>query len=347
MGVQESFAFRLGRMKKGARNLITDVPGVRVGHVTLKNGDDVNTGVTAILPHEGNLFLDKSLAGVHVINGYGKSAGLVQVEELGTIETPLVLTNTLSVGTAATALVRYMLERNEDIGDTTSTVNPMIFECNDGHLSDIRGLHVTEQHVLDALACADTEFEEGGVGAGTGMSCYSMKGGIGSASRVFELYGETYTVGALLLTNFGTQRDLMIGGEAVGELMYRANHPDEVEKGSVIVILATDAPLSARQLKRMARRAQSGLARTGTISGNGSGEIALAFTTRNRLPHYETGKPHTIELVYEEDMDSVFRAAIESVEESVISSMTHAHRVVGRKGHTRECLADELRKIEK
>lgn len=215
MGVQSSFGFTLGRMEKGRLNKITDVPGVRVGHVTRHEGD-INTGVTAILPHTGDMFHDKCPAASHVINGFGKSIGLVQVNELGTIETPLLLTNTLSVGTAATALVKYMLERNADIGCDTGTVNPMVFECNDGHLNDIRGLHVTEQNALDALANAADDFEEGAVGAGSGMSCYSLKGGIGSASRVFELYGNKYTVGALLLTNFGTLRDLTIGGERVG-----------------------------------------------------------------------------------------------------------------------------------
>lgn len=215
MGVQSSFGFTLGRMEKGRLNKITDVPGVRVGHVTRHEGG-INTGVTAILPHTGDIFHDKCPAASHVINGFGKSIGLVQVNELGTIETPLLLTNTLSVGTAATALVKYMLERNADIGCDTGTVNPMVFECNDGHLNDIRGLHVTEQNALDALANAADDFEEGAVGAGSGMSCYSLKGGIGSASRVFELYGNKYTVGALLLTNFGTLRDLTIGGERVG-----------------------------------------------------------------------------------------------------------------------------------
>lgn len=342
MGVQKEFGFTLGRMAKGRRNLITDVPGVKVGQVSIHDGE-IHTGVTAILPHTGDIFHDKCPAASHVINGFGKSTGLVQVDELGTIETPLILTNTLSVGTASTALVRYMLERNADIGVDTGTVNPMVFECNDGYLNDIRGLHVKQEHVLEALAAASDEFEEGAAGAGCGMCCYSLKGGIGSASRTFELYGSTYTVGSLLLTNFGSLRDLTIGGDRVGEKLWAEKEAEEKEKGSVIIIIATDAPLSARQLKRVARRAQSGIARTGSISGNGSGEIALAFTTTNRIPHYSIDKPICIQTMYEEDMDLMFRAAIECVEESVISSLTHAVRTEGFRGHVRESLADLMR----
>lgn len=342
MGVQKEFGFTLGRMAKGRRNLITDVPGVKVGQVSIHDGE-IHTGVTAILPHTGDIFHDKCPAASHVINGFGKSTGLVQVDELGTIETPLILTNTLSVGTASTALVRYMLERNADIGVDTGTVNPMVFECNDGYLNDIRGLHVKQEHVFEALAAASDEFEEGATGAGCGMCCYSLKGGIGSASRTFELYGSTYTVGSLLLTNFGSLRDLTIGGDRVGEKLWAEKEAEEKDKGSVIIIIATDAPLSARQLKRVARRAQSGIARTGSISGNGSGEIALAFTTTNRIPHYSIDKPICIQTMYEEDMDLMFRAAIECVEESVISSLTHAVRTEGFRGHVRESLADLMR----
>lgn len=342
MGVESKYGFALGRMEKGPRNLITDVEGVRVGHVTLKGGD-VHTGVTAVIPHGGDLFHDKCMAAAHVINGFGKSAGLVQVTELGTIETPLLLTNTLSVGTASTALVQYMLERNQDIGLTTGTVNPLVLECNDGSLNDIRGMHVTQAHALEALERADVTFAEGAVGAGTGMTCYSLKGGIGSASRVFEAYGERYTLGALLLTNFGSLEDLTVGGEHLGprlaELLREEEKPDQ---GSVIVILATDAPLSDRQLLRAAKRAQSGLARTGTISGNGSGEIAVAFTTANRVPHGPNGKALSFRQFHDDDMNLVFRAAIESVEESVVSSLLHAEHTVGRAGNTRLCLGELL-----
>lgn len=341
MGVENRNNLQFGYLEHGARNLITDVPGVRVGHVTLHEGD-VHTGVTAILPHGGDVFHDKCVAAAHVINGFGKSIGLVQVQELGTLETPILLTNTLSVGTVSTALVEHMLAQNEDIGATTGTVNPVVMECNDGYLSDIRGMHVTKGHAFQAISAAAELFEEGAVGAGVGMSCYSLKGGIGSASRTFKLYGNTYTVGALLLTNFGSLRDLTVAGDPVGARLYEARkRAAEQEKGSVIVVIATDAPLSARQLERAAKRAQSGLARTGSIAGNGSGEIALAFTTANRLPHYPTGNLANIALLYEDDMDYVFRAVVECVEESVISSMLHAKKTVGRAGNARESLAEQ------
>ncbi len=338
MGLDSSFGFTLGRMARGERNLITDVPGVRVGHYTMHAGD-VHTGVTAIIPCAGDVFHEKLTAAAHVINGFGKSAGLVQVMELGAVETPILLTNTLSVGAAWDALARFMLACNADIGLETGTVNPLVFECNDSFLNDIRGFHIKEEHVLRALESASKAFQEGAVGAGAGMSCYSLKGGIGSASRAFSLYGGRYALGALLLTNFGSLPDLTIGGERVGEkLSKRLRKESEPDKGSVIVVLATNAPLSDRQLLRAAKRAQSGLARTGTISGNGSGEIVLAFTTANRLPHYPKNEPVAVTQLHEDDMDVIFRAVIECVSESVVSSMLHAERTVGRAGNIRESL---------
>lgn len=339
MGVESSYGLKFGYMDHGPRNLITDVPGVRVGHVTLHDGE-VHTGVTAIIPHTGDVFHEKCLAGAHVINGFGKSIGLVQVQELGTLETPILLTNTLSVGTVSTALVEYMLERNDDIGLDTGTVNSLVMECNDARLSDIRGLHITKEHARAALDAAADTFAEGDVGAGAGMVCYSLKGGIGSASRLCRLYGETYTVGALVMTNFGTLRDLKVAGDSVGERLFWQEQSELKDKGSIIVIIATDIPLSARQLERVAKRAQSGIARTGGISGNGSGEIALAFTTGNKLAHYSSDRMESIRLVYEEDIDEVFRAAIESVDEAIISSMLHARAVTGRAGNHYKSLAD-------
>ena len=219
MGVESRYGLKFGYMDHGPRNLITDVPGVRVGHVTIHDGE-VHTGVTAIIPHTGDVFHEKCLAGAHVINGFGKSIGLVQVQELGTLESPILLTNTLSVGTVSTALVEYMLERNDDIGLDAGTVNSLVMECNDARLSDIRGLHITKEHARAALAAASETFAEGDVGAGAGMVCYSLKGGIGSASRLCHLYGETYTVGALVMTNFGTLRDLKVAGDSVGERLF-------------------------------------------------------------------------------------------------------------------------------
>jgi len=335
MGV-DGERFKFGTMRRGEKNLITDVPGVQVGHLT-RSGGEVNTGVTAVLPHGGNLFRDKVLAAAHVINGFGKSAGLVQVRELGTIEAPIVLTNTFSVGTSISAVVRHMLADNPDIGATTGTVNALVLECNDGYLNDIRGMHVTEADVLSAIASASDDFEEGAVGAGRGMSCYGLKGGIGSASRTLDIDGKDYTVGALLLTNFGSLRDLVVCGERLGESL--AVSPGEPDRGSVIAVLATDIPLSSAQLERAARRVQTGLARTGTICGNGSGEIAVMFTTANRVAQYPDRMINSCGVLHEDAIDEVFRAVVESVEESVASSMTHAEAVSGVSGHSRESLA--------
>ena len=322
-----------GIQQKGKRNLITDVAGITVGHCTLADGD-VQTGVTALLPHQGDLFHDRCPAAVHVINGFGKSAGLVQVQELGYLEAPLILTNTLSVGTAFTACVRYMLARNDQIGRAESTVNPIILECNDGYLNDIRGLHVTEDHVFAALGAADTAFALGAVGAGRGMSCYHLKGGIGSASRVFEIGGQTYT---LAMTNFGSLVDLTIAGERIGK---KLTAEAEDAKGSCILVLATDAPLSSRQLARVARRAQSGLARTGAVVEHGSGEIVLAFSTANRI---QAGQLfHSGVYLNDEALRPVFRAATETVEESIIRSMLEAETVTGRDGHIRLSLYDAM-----
>lgn len=330
MGLEAAWNIRIGQMPPGPRNLISDVPGVTVGHCTLREGD-VQTGVTAVLPHGGNLFQDKVLAAAHVINGFGKSMGLLQIEELGAIETPIVLTNTLSAGTAYTALVRYMLARNEDIGAATGTVNPIVCECNDGYINDIRGLHVQERHVMEALARCGADFEEGAVGAGRGMSCHQMKGGIGSASRVAVIGGEAYTVGALLLTNHGGKDDLTVAGDPIGRRIPDVR-PREADKGSCIILLATDAPLSERQLKRICKRAVVGLSRTGSYIGNGSGEIAIAFTTANRIPHYPQQSVLPLRMLHDDGINALFRAVAEAVEESVLSSMLHAEAVTGFKG---------------
>ncbi len=320
MGIGREYGWEFGTMKKGERDLITDVPGVTVGHCTLQDGK-IQTGVTAIVPHPGNCFRSKCFAAVHVINGFGKSAGLMQIRELGTLETPILLTNTLSVGTVSTALIRYMLEDNPDIGVTTGTVNPLVLECNDGGLNDIRGMHVEERHAFEALRAADGEFEEGAVGAGTGMRCYGLKGGIGSSSRRIDAGGNEYTLGTLVLTNFGALRDLRIAGRPIGKEFAGLPSPD---RGSVITIVATDLPLSSRQLGRVSRRAQNGLARTGTITGTGSGEVVVCFSTANRVNHYPSGPICQAAYLHEDYMDTVFRAVAESVEESVISSLLHA-----------------------
>ena len=330
MGLPENSGFDLhAKWPRGERDLITDVPGVKVGHVTLKEGD-IHTGVTAVLPHGGNCFQDKVMAGVSVINGFGKSVGLIQIQELGTIETPILLTNTLSVGTACEALTRYMLEGNPDIGVTTGTVNCVVTECNDGRLNDIRGLHVRPEHVRQALANASEDFEEGAVGGGTGMVCLGLKGGIGSASRRVEVDGQTYTVGALVMSNFGAPGNLIIGGKHYDTNLGRDERKDE---GSIIMLLATDIPLNERQLSRLAKRSMVALGRVGSYCGNGSGDIAIAFTTANRLPHYSEKNILETRMFYDENIDRVFVAGVEAVEEAIISSLYHAETTTGVRGN--------------
>jgi D-aminopeptidase len=315
----------------GRRNLISDVPGVKVGSATI-NGGDVHTGVTVVLPHEGNLFKEKVMAGVSVINGFGKSTGLLQIEELGTIETPIALTNTFSVGTVLEALTRYMLEQNEEIGVTTGTVNCVVTECNDGRLNDIRGMHVKEGHVRAALAAAGEEFEEGAVGGGTGMVCLGLKGGIGSASRVIRADNQDYVVGALVMTNFGEPGNLVIGGRHYDTGICKT--AEKRDKGSVIILIATDLPLNERQLKRVAKRSMIALGRVGSFCGNGSGDIAIAFSTANRLSHYSDTDILPVRMFYDEHIDNVFEAAVEAVEEAVISSLYHADSMIGIRGNT-------------
>lgn len=333
------------RYRHGERDLITDVPGVLVGHVTYKDGD-INTGVTAVLPHAGNIFRDKVFAGAEVLNGFGKSIGLIQINELGTIETPIILTNTLNVGTAFTGLCRYMLEQNEDIGVTTGTVNCVITECNDGGLNDIRGLHVRESDVGEAIANAAEIFDEGAVGGGTGMRCLGLKGGIGSASRIVEIEGAAYTVGALVMANFGAAGNLVINGHHYDTTKAKECILKEKDKGSIIMLIATDVPLSERQLRRTAKRSAISLGRTGSYMGNGSGDIAIAFSTANRVPHDPEHAVIQTRMLHDDEIDSVFEAACEAVEESIVSALWHAETTRGVRGNIAVGLQDFLKMYE-
>ena len=337
------YGFGIGKIKPGPMNLITDVKGVKVGHTTISKGD-VQTGVTAVLPHGGNMFQEKLLAASHVINGFGKSMGLIQLNELGTIETPIILTNTLSIGTASDALIEYMLEHNSDIGRTTGTVNPVICECNDGFLNDIRGMHVTKDHVKQAIHNASSAFDQGDVGAGTGMCAYTLKGGIGSASRLISLDSKPYIVGALVLANMGKKEDLLVSGQHLGQRIEK-NHNisiDPVPDGSIIIILATDIPLCERQIGRIARRAQTGVAHTGSKIDSGSGEIVIAFSTANRISHYENKAIINLQRLNEEHLNGVIRAVAECTEEAVLNAMVLAATTVGINGHTACSLAGYL-----
>ncbi|QHJ69908.1 P1 family peptidase [Planococcus halotolerans] len=337
----------IGRLETGPRNAITDVEGVTVGHVTLSEGNS-QTGVTAILPHQGNIFKEKLIASSHVINGFGKTMGTIQMRELGTLETPILLTNTLAVGTAADTLVDYMLEQNPEIGRTTGTVNAVIGECNDMFLNDIRAKFVKREHVLEALQNTSSDFTEGAVGAGTGMLCYSLKGGIGSASRIMEMSHGKYTIGILVLSNFGILTDLLVQGKAVGEELKEAllESYKEEDKGSVMVIVATDLPVSERQLNRILKRAVTGLSRTGSIITNGSGEIVIGFSTATRVPHEKPEQLLAIPQLHEEDMDTAFRAIGEATEEAVLNSLVTAEEIIGRDGNKRPAFKDLIEKVD-
>jgi len=339
------YGVTIGKLKTGSKNAITDVDGVTVGHVTLKNGE-TQTGVTTILPHQGNVFKEKVIASSHVINGFGKTMGLMQINELGTIETPILLTNTLSIGAAADALIEYMLDKNTEIGKTTGTVNPIVCECNDMFLNDIRARNITKQHVFDAIANASPTFEEGSIGAGRGMLCYSLKGGIGTSSRIIDMKHGSYTLGVLTLTNFGILSDLVIAGKPIGKELkeHLIQARNDKDKGSVIVIVATDLPVSERQLNRIIKRAVTGLARTGSIITTGSGEVVIGFSTATKIPHENPYSSVPVSTIHEEDIDIAFRAVGEATEEAVLNSLITATHVIGREGNERPTLQDLINK---
>ena len=328
---------KIGTMPRGKRNTITDVPGVRVGHCTVDNARH-KTGVTVILPCGDDIFQNKMVAACHVLNGFGKTAGLMQITELGTLETPIALTNTLNVGLVHDAMVEYMCRRAEENGYAIRSVNPVVCECHDASLNDIRRRAVGEKEVFAAIESAAEDFAQGDVGAGKGMTCHDLKGGIGSASRLVEVDGETFTVGVLVLTNHGSLKDLTIGGKNIGaeiEGRIRENTPDE---GSCIMIVATDLPVTSRQLGRIIRRCSVGLARLGSFIGHGSGEVMVGFSTANRIP--SQGGCLNLRCIHESHMDDAFRAVAEATEEAVLQSMLHAKTVTGYSGKVRRSLRD-------
>lgn len=321
------------QLPSGAMNTICDVPGVTVGHETIHEGS-IHTGVTAILPHRGNLFREKVRAGAAVLNGFGKSIGLMQVEELGELETPILLTNTFGVGACATALITDAIAVNPDIGGETTTVNPVVCECNDGWFNNIQALAVTPDTARAALAASGPHFTQGCVGAGSGMRTFGFPGGIGSSSRIVTLSGQTsFTVGVLTLANFGAQADLRIKGK-----LFRERIPPESlcasreDKGSVIFIIATDAPLDARQLNRLCRRTAAALGRLGSAMGHGSGDIALGFSTGVRIPHDDSDRVTLLPALHESTLNAFFPAVVESAEEAVLNAMWHGIDMVGRDG---------------
>lgn len=304
---------------------ICDVPGVKVGHVTIEEGE-IRTGLTVIMPPGKNIFESKYLAACHIINGFGKSTGLMQVEEMGTLETPIVLTNTFAVGEAYTGLVQYMLSVSDDTGNGAPTVNPVVMECNDGVINDIRKIRIRPIHVLEAIGNAGTNFEEGSVGAGRGMMCYGLKGGIGSASETVRLGGRDYNIGILLNSNFGSISDLTLYGDRIGE---RISGEETEDKGSVVVVLATDLPVSERQIKRMLKRVQNGIARTGSFTGSGSGDVCIGFTTANRV---ERKVPeYTVEVLNEKYLNVIFKTVVEITERAILKSLLLSETTPGVK----------------
>ncbi|MFL9917069.1 P1 family peptidase [Paraburkholderia fungorum] len=379
----------IGVLPSGPRGTLADVNGVTVGHCTLDDGA-VQTGVTVIRPHPGDPFLEKVPAAASVINGFGKSIGLVQVEELGVLETPIALTNTFGVATVAQAQIRAAIRGNPQIGREWSTVNPLVFECNDGYLNDIQALAVGERHYNAACEAASVEVASGSVGAGRGMSCFDLKGGIGNASRVIDIAGQRYTVGALVLANFGRLPMLTIDGTSLGRVLagraakavaasaanlatsetsasaeisrhsaassgsatlvtsaFSASPAasatsataSKPEQGSIIMIVATDAPLDARQLKRLSLRAAAGLARTGSVYGHGSGDLALAFSTAYAVPH-DADFIALPPVLADARLDPLFRACADSVEQAIVDALWSATSVTGRDGHRRLSLHD-------
>ncbi len=325
----------VGRMATGPLNKITDVPGVTVGHSTLDDGE-IKTGVTVVMPCADNPFFSKLTAAAHVLNGFGKTLGLMQIGELGQLETPIALTNTLSVGDVHAAMVDYMLASCD--GGFTS-INPVVCECNDGYLNDIRRRSVRKEHLYEAIAHARADFAEGDVGAGKGMSCHGLKGGIGSASRIVPLKEGAFTLGVLTLTNHGRLEDFRVDGKSVASWA-----PDgEIERGSCIVVVATDLPLTDRQLYRAIRRAGVGLIRLGSFIGHGSGEVMLGFSTANRIPHEAKADILPFSALREDRMDAVFRGVAEATEEAILNSMLAAGDVTGYRGHARQSLMRYLK----
>jgi D-aminopeptidase len=335
---------KVGVLPAGPLNAITDVAGVEVGHTTIITGDNVRTGVTAILPHSGNLYRDKVPGGIFVGNGFGKLTGSTQVDEMGEIETPIVLTNTVSVPRVADAVTSYILSLpgSEDV----LSVNPVVGETNDGYLNDIRGRHIAPDDVFAAIKKAKTgPVEEGNVGAGTGTVAFGWKGGIGTASRKLPQNLGGYTVGVLVQTNFGGV--LTIAGASVGQelgqyyLHKELQQGNEKEKadGSCMIIIATDAPIDARNLRRLAVRAWLGMARTGSAASNGSGDYAIAFSTASQLRIRKSEKPPTrhVELLTNDAMSPLFLAVIEATEEAIYNSLFRATTMSGN-GHTVEAL---------
>jgi D-aminopeptidase len=341
----------IGSLPPGPTNAITDVPGVLVGHTTLIRGKGrivpgkgpIRTGVTAILPHGDNLFTRPVVGTVHIINGFGKAVGLAQLLELGRVETPILITSTLNVGLVEDAVTQFMVEQNPQAGITQPTPNPLVAECHDGYLNDAQGRHIRKSHVFDAIRSASTTVEEGCVGAGTGMMAFGYKSGIGTASRVLPPKVGNFTVGCLVVPNFGRQGDLILNGVPSGRIFppfpqTAPQHPTQSEGGSIVVVLGTNAPLTSRQLSRLARRAVIGIGRTGSVVSHGSGDFVLAFSTAfqdsERRDELVVQRTH----LREKKLTAFFGAVVEVTEEAILNALTMATPMVGRDDHKADAL---------
>ncbi len=342
----------IGQYPTGAQNAITDVAGVKVGQTTLVTGEGalvpghgpVRTGVTVVIPRD-DVWHKKVPAGSFVLNGTGEMTGLAWVSESGFLEYPIALTNTLNVPRVANGVMNWMIAHYPEVGITDDTLTPVVAECDDGRLNDIQGRHVSEADVVKALDSASSgAVQEGTVGAGTGMVSYGFKGGIGTSSRRVSETEGGYTVGVLVNANHGRRPELVVGGVPVGRLyeavppVAQALSPGQSE-GSIIVIIATDAPLDGRQLTRLAKRAALGLARTGSTARHGSGDFMLAFSTANVIPHYPTDRTYTVTQLADTHMNPLITATVEATEEAILNALTMASTVVGRDGHRVEAIS--------
>lgn len=341
MGIRE-YGYRIGEGTPGAGNRITDVPGVKVGHCTVQTEKN-QTGVTVVIPCEGMVYREKPVAAAFALNGFGKTMGTIQIEELGVLETPIALTNTLNVGKVADALVTFTeLECKKENMRLTS-VNPVVGETNDSRINHITERVIETPQVLEAIRNAGADFEQGAVGAGRGTVCCGLKGGIGSSSRVLIFGGKEYTVGALVQSNFGRMQDFMIAGKPIGKEIHRRLRAEEQEdKGSIMIVIGTDIPLSERQLKRVLKRASVGLVRTGSYMGHGSGDVFIGFTNANMLPNVEKEQLRVMYCFPENQMDKVFRLAAEAVEEAILNSLVYAEAMKGLNGETYHSLREFL-----
>lgn len=344
----------IGTIPAGTFNAITDVPGIRVGHTTLHRGHGplvpgqgpVRTGVTVIIPRD-NVWNHKVPAGSFVLNGTGEMTGLAWVEEAGFLEYPIALTNTLNAPLVGNGIISWMLKKYPAIGITDDTLTPLVAECDDSYLNDAQGRHVTEHDVMLALESASSgNIKQGSVGAGTGMRSYGFKGGIGTSSRILPSSDGGYVVGVLVNANHGRRDQLTILGRPMAHHFSKPESSPQTTEGSIIIIVATNAPLTSRQLKRVAKRATFGLARTGTIGRHGSGDFILAFSTGNTIPHYPVERTYSMTIISDIYLNPIFSAVVEATEEAILNALAMATTTIGRDGHRAEAIPlDKLKQL--